>query len=367
MSPPANLVLIGILRALNERGLALSTRDYLDALRALELGFGCAGRQDLEKLVTALWARTDEEKRIIHRAFVRIPSPSSEEIQLFGPFAATSNQDEALKGGSTPRRGPSGDREHEPTQEPLSDPVARVGFESHPAKGGIPLPPAQRTHSGRDGFILEPQTVISRRRLAVIWRRFRKMLPSGARTELDVGACIAERCRMGALQAPILRPERINFAKLAVLVDMSPSMSPWRPFVREVSNSLALSGLRAARLRYFENDPLDGIFVDPRLKQRQDTIGFLRQCEGSGLLIVSDAGAARGFFNPGRLKRLRCFLDDARQLCSAIVWIIPMPRPRWTNTTAGALARSRGATFLSLSEDMLVRAVDILRGARSAA
>jgi uncharacterized protein with von Willebrand factor type A (vWA) domain len=363
MSQPADLILIGVLEALNQRGLSLSTRDYLDALRALECGFGCADRQDLQKLAVALWARCDEEERLIRRAFAGIPHPSPEEVQLFESLGSSVNRDAAPEQVSESRPPTSNER----GEKVHSDQEARVEFESRPAKSGIPLPPAPRALADPDSFILEPQTVISRRRLAVVWRRFRKMSPSGARIELDVGACISEQCRVGALQAPILRPDRINLAKLAVLADLSPSMSPWRPFIQAVSDSLAMSGLRAPRLRYFENDPLDNLFGDPLLQHAEVTIDFLRQCQGSALLVVSDAGAARGFFNPARLKRSRRFLEDARQFCSAIVWIVPMPRARWANTTAGGLARSLSATFLPLSEDMLVRAVDILRGTRNAA
>jgi uncharacterized protein len=154
---------------------------------------------------------------------------------------------------------------------------------------------------------------------------------------------------------------------LVVLADISSSMSPWRPFIRALGDSLSLSGLRVCSLRYFDNDPHDRLFADPALRRFDDTFDFLRQYEGAGLLIVSDAGAARGFFNRERLQRSRTFLDEARKLCVPIVWVNPMPRARWAKTTAGGLARSMSAAFLPLSEDMLVRAVDLLREARSAA
>jgi hypothetical protein len=193
------------------------------------------------------------------------------------------------------------------------------------------------------------------------------MSASGARLELDIAATISEQCRLGVLPAPVLRPKRINLANLVVLADVSASMSPWRPFIGALADSLSISGLGRARLRYFDNDPVDRLYREPSLLRSDATDEFLRQCEGAGLLIVSDAGAARGFFNPGRLKRSRLFLEGARRVCNAIVWINPMPHARWAKTTAGGLSRSRSATFLPLSEERLLRAIDILRGTRSAA
>ena len=90
--------------------------------------------------------------------------------------------------------------------------------------------------------------------------------------------------------------------------------SPWRPFIRALGDLLSLSGLREYRLRYFDNDPLEGLFADPDLRRFDETFEFLRQWEGSSLMIVSDAGAARGLFNREQLQRSRRFLDEAR-LC----------------------------------------------------
>jgi hypothetical protein len=198
MNQPPDLILLGVMQALKERGFLLSIRDYLDALRALELGFGCGGREDLQKLVVALWARSDEEERLIRRTFAGVPSPTPEELQFFELGTSRVQSNDATEGTGTS----SSPTDSQPAQQsetmPL-DPKALMEFDRHDATSGIPLPPAGRAPVGHDSFILEPQTVISHRRLAVIWRRFRKMSPSGPRMELDVGACISEQCRMGAL------------------------------------------------------------------------------------------------------------------------------------------------------------------------
>ena len=78
MSDTARLppVLLGLFRELLANGVPLGVRDYLDALRALQLGFGQDGRQALRDLVLALWSRSDAEHRLITRWFDRVPVPT---------------------------------------------------------------------------------------------------------------------------------------------------------------------------------------------------------------------------------------------------------------------------------------------------
>ncbi|MBL8423918.1 MAG: hypothetical protein JNK06_10540 [Candidatus Accumulibacter phosphatis] len=78
MSDTARLasLLLGIFRELLANGVPLGVRDYLDALRALQLGFGQDGRQALRDLVLALWSRSDAEHRLITRWFDLVPVPT---------------------------------------------------------------------------------------------------------------------------------------------------------------------------------------------------------------------------------------------------------------------------------------------------
>ena len=112
-------------------------------------------------------------------------------------------------------------------------------------------------------FVMQPQTVMSPRVLAVLWRRYRRMVRSGPRTELDLEATIAERVRRGIIDRPMLRPRRANSARLLILADVSPSMSAWGPFLDALATSLVLSRLQSARLLYFVNVPRQSLFTSP--------------------------------------------------------------------------------------------------------
>ncbi|WP_374501414.1 hypothetical protein, partial [Zoogloea sp.] len=81
MTPPPALppLLHGLFRELVAQGVPIGTRDYLDGLRALAAGYGSSPdgqgeRQALARLAQTLWARSDEEHRLIARWFAHIPA-----------------------------------------------------------------------------------------------------------------------------------------------------------------------------------------------------------------------------------------------------------------------------------------------------
>ncbi|HRD93220.1 MAG TPA: hypothetical protein PK201_08835, partial [Accumulibacter sp.] len=68
-----------------------------------------------------------------------------------------------------------------------------------------------------EDYVLHPQTLVSLRDMAVLWRRYRRSTRRGPPSELDLAATIRERCQRGLLQQPVCRPRRRNSARLLVL------------------------------------------------------------------------------------------------------------------------------------------------------
>jgi uncharacterized protein with von Willebrand factor type A (vWA) domain len=137
---------------------------------------------------------------------------------------------------------------------------------------------------------------------------------------------------------PVCRPRRANSARLLVLADASASMDPWRPFLATLADSLRLGRLASAELRYFSNLPRRQLFADADLSDPQPRDEVLRRHAGAGLLVVSDAGSARGYLNRRRALQTAAFLAEAASVFPAIVWLNPMPRTRWAGTTAALVA-----------------------------
>lgn len=380
------LPLRGLFDALLARGARLSVRDYLDAVRALQAGHGWDATHGgpspaaLRRLVEALWARSDVERRLVARWFEAIRPLPATALQALVPVVAAADR----RGHPAPAGAPAtGDHdvgddrlpadsgaEGAPVVGALGAPagpgdaeVARVRVAFDTATGdGLALPRVLAAPAIADEYVLQPQTAVPLRELVVLWRRYRRASRQGPRTELDIAATVRERCRRGLLVQPELRPRRRNTARLLVLLDSSASMAPWQPLGAALEASLQASNLADSALRWFGNVPRASVHASPTLDAPEPLDALLRRFDGGGLLVVSDAGAARGLLNRRRLQQTGAFLSAAAAHCPRIVWLNPMAEARWAGTTAARLAADARLTMLPLDAEHCLRAVDILRG-----
>jgi uncharacterized protein with von Willebrand factor type A (vWA) domain len=362
-------ILVGVVRELRRRHLPVGTQAYLDAARALRLGFGGPAKRDLKRLCAHLWARNERDARAIDEVFELVPNagdldPESETLRhlLFAEEMRAASRPAAQD--TMPRGAPEPPNPSAEAPGAAEEPRAGIYFDAAAHDGGLALPRLEAVAGARDNYVFRPQSVIANRELAVIWRRLRKMGRSGARLELDISGTIRKHCDEGALARPVLRQQRRNGARLRVLFDASPSMAPWQPFADVLSASLSLARLQSAEIGYFSNVPRKWVFAERTFAGRVAFEDWVGRGAGAGLLVVGDAGAARGHFSPDRAKQMRRFVSRAAKSFRPIVWINPMPSRRWSNTSATALERHPGVTMLPLDKDSLIRAVDILRGVR---
>jgi uncharacterized protein with von Willebrand factor type A (vWA) domain len=366
MAAPAELPLLGLFQALRRAGVPLGLRDYLDALRALRAGFGQGGRAELLRLCGILWCRSADEHRLLAAAVVAIAPPSAQEVAELEERRREYESRRKPWPGSSALRAPAPDAAVAGAGAAPS-PTTRVAFDAPAAGGGLALPRLQLELVPSEAYALERESLVSARDLAVVWRRLRRLVRSGPATEIDVEVTLRRQSRDGVLTAVALRPQRRNTARLLLLIDVSPSMAPWQGFLDNLAASLPLSRLRHAEAFYFANVPQAAVFRSGGLDDPVELDGaFFAARRGAALLVVSDAGAARARFSRGRLSASRAFLHRAAADLAPIVWLNPLPPARWPRTTAQALARERRATFLPLSDAMLIRAADLLRGAKAA-
>jgi uncharacterized protein len=353
----SELVLRAVFTHLVERGLPLGVRDYLDALRALRAGFGGSQRDRLHWLCRTLWARSEAEARTITLLFDEIPlsptdSPGSADPEDSARKLRGDDDVSALE------------REQEPGDVERAAPAAPVlGVSFSPlAEGGVGVPRARSQQEREEVFVLTPRPVVSLRGLTVIWRRFRMATRTGPGVELNIAATIEAQCRNGVLDQPVLVPARRNQARLVVLMDASPSMLPWPALDRLLTASLAEGRLGEWAVYYFDNVPSESLYRDPDFLRPISLERVFRKHYGSTLLVVSDAGAARGCHNTTRAPDTARFLSHVARHWRPVVWINPMPRARWRKTSAEAIRALAGVRMFELTEDGLIGAVDVLRG-----
>ncbi len=369
----AALPLLGLFQRLIEHGAALGVRDYLDALRALEAGHGGSDPARLRRLCEILWARSEEENRTIAQWFDAItPLPGDAMSLLIEQLLQLERRPQSGQPGPRPSASPPDDpsASNPGGADPVAGqkgpptPRARVSIAAASTGQGLGLPRLDASPLLVGTYVLRPRPVLPMRQLVLLWRRLRRSQRVGVKQELDLQASVRQRCELGVLQRPALRPCRRNTAKLLVLADGSPSMAPWMPFLQVLEASLAHGRLGDAALRWFSNVPGSTLQCSAQLEAVEARQDVLRRFAGAAVLVVSDAGSARGSLSRRRVRLTKAFLASAASWGAQVVWINPMPADRWRGTSAERIAAEGPVMMLPLDGANLARAVDILRGAR---
>jgi uncharacterized protein with von Willebrand factor type A (vWA) domain len=379
-----------LFQQLRRRNFALGPEEY-DLLRqALMMGYGWQSRKTLRELCIALWAKSHEERAVVATLFDQhVVSDwtfdSDEEVATAKPVAregsVVADQSDPAEQGVTPS----------PAKQPVEAdfPVAPVAE----ATGRLPslnrseLPPLPFEH------IFLPQYPMNYRATAQAWRRLRWSIREGPATELDVDATIERRSRDGMVSPPVLRPIRRNRARLLLLVDRKGSMAPFHSYVDQVCRTISQTGrLGQVAVFYFHDVPLEGadqsmleglaggifsnldsiivqlpplntgeLFKDAELLEPLPARPLLAEhARDAAVVIISDAGAARGKYDLLRLLDTIAFLKGLMEISSRVVWLNPLPASNWTPSSAGEIARH--IPMFPMNQEGIYRAVNVLRG-----
>jgi hypothetical protein len=180
---------------------------------------------------------------------------------------------------------------------------------------------------------------------------------------LDLEQTIASKAARGFLPEPVLVARRSNQARIVLLVDSGPAMASWAFSVAMLVESLRDSRLAAAGVFYFHEAP-DRLFDTPGLTGALPLRAALDRFPDTPAVVVSEAGSARGGFDPRRA-------GDCESLGQfELSW-----RPwRAQSHAAGPLARHLGrrhrtrprVSMLQFTADGFIQAIDLLRGQRQA-
>lgn len=360
------LVLKGIFwHLVRHKGLALGIRDFTEALTALQAGYGLGSRDELMWLCQSLWARNQEEERIIEILFRHFPTPTSDEVKQALPPEPEQQRDEDFiqEKRPSPKEPKTKQQVREDDDQAGLDLSSNVQFLGS-TEDGLGLPRANIQPDLQETFVLAERDIIPLRTLIIIWRRFRKALRTGPKVEIDVDATIALKCRTGFLTSPVLIPARRNQARLTILIDVKGSMLPWQRFNAVLLESLQQSQLGHVGIYYFQNVPSESLYLRPTLTRPRSLEAIKQSSPDTALLILSDAGATRRSYNAQRVQDTEHFLEKVGDLWHPVAWVNPLPKARWRNTSAEAISKLSGATMFELSEDGMTNAVDLLRGYR---
>lgn len=189
---------------------------------------------------------------------------------------------------------------------------------------------------GRDEYF-----PLTRRQMKQGWRYLRRNSREGPKTEFDVEGTVAQIGMQGLFLAPVMRAQLSNRADLVVLIDCDGSMVPFQGLSHRLIDTAKRAGrLGNASVYFFRNCPVRYLYQDPLMQKPESVHQFLkgRLSPKSVVMIVSDAGAARGSLNPSRLRKTQTFLAQLNLHVRYVVWLNPLPRRRWKDTTAFEIA-----------------------------
>jgi hypothetical protein len=345
------LPLLDIFNSLRQRhGLPLGVDEYLAVLRSLQAGFGIGSRQEVEQLCCLVWAKSEEESRLIRRLF--------EQMWRYSPTELGNEGNHCIDATETLAPEPS----------PSNEPLPELG--TQPSLTPEPVQAVQAVRSSRrDRELKRPRYSllteyfpVTRRQMKQCWRYLRRPVREGVPIELDVEATVAKMGREGILLKPVLMPPRSNRTDLVLMIDQEGSMVPFHELSRQLVETAQRGGrLRQTRVLYFHDYPDDYLYRHPAMLNAQPISEVLEEIgERAVVLIVSDAGAARGNFDQERVESTKVWIEQLQQSVRYCAWLNPMPNEWWRHTTAGEIARL--LPMFEMSRQGMNAAISVLRG-----
>lgn len=358
-------LLFQVFERLRRQGVPLGVSDYLEAIETIQAGVGLEDAASLKGLCRLLWTKSREDQELFDLAFAELVEPQLQTISTPEPITPTSATPQSIIpefSTTSPESTPS-------LSEPQPQPEPEVELEPQQERVKLPSRPVEQSFVMKTELTEKPhyyqlttRLPISQRDMAGVWRQLRRPQRVGVSEELNVEGTINSICRSGLLLRPLLQPRRRNQARLVVLVDQQGSMVPFAPIVEATIESILRGGLLGkTSLYYFHDCPEGFLYQRPSLTAALPVQSVLEeQAKGNSVLIISDAGAARGCYDRRRVAETKSFLKTLSAYTYLFAWLNPMPKTRWQATTAEDIACM--VPMFPLEQEGLNDTVNILRG-----
>lgn len=321
------LPLFDLFLYLRDTGDFLLTLDqYHVLLSALDHGFGLTSREDLKNICLMLWVKAKPDSEIAKKFsqyfdayFAKIDAENQkiQESEKSEPVKPEPLKPEPLK--------------PEPVPSFLQSPIA--------LQGG--LLPKNKFNINAKFTLAVTDFPMTERKIQRSFSYLRLPVRQGNLTEVDIDATVDKIGEDGFLITPVMIPRCINRAEVLLLVDVSNSMIPFFFVSQLLVNNLKGTKLGKAEVYYFRNCPGEYFFYHPQRpggKLTSEVLAKLHQ-QRTVVLIISDAGAARGGVNYDRIELTENFLDELYGCVRQVAWLNPVPENRWRGTSAQGISQ----------------------------
>ncbi len=343
--------------------------EYLLALDTLNLGYGFGSTDDLYSICKALWFKPYHTEKAFRQLFDKYLDEIVQAIRL--EQARRQEQKPPEKPADNEARsalpGDAAGEEEAPNDEQQPEENAETEEAEDnlpPAEGGSRQPTAFReeeslrsvylqlsgqsaevAQAGRtDGLRQLRQEVyhqnyilrgtyfpLKSRKMQQSYQMIRRITFEGRKDTINWPATIRRIAQQGFFDDPVLMASPQIKSGLYILVDSGGSMLPFADLTRIMVGALRNFVGKKTQAYYFRNCPIGLLYEDEDQTRAIDAAAF-GEGQPRSVIIVSDGGAARGGFNPDRVKATQQFLHLLKK--HKVVWLNPMPADRWTDTTA---------------------------------
>lgn len=249
--------------------------------------------------------------------------------------------------------------------------AVRIAAAEHSPENQLKIEEKGRLELESSKFLFSPDYFpIDKRKTRQNLRHLRFLQKGRITSEADIDATIKKLIERGLFSEVVYRQACINNAHVILLIDHLGSMAAFEPFAeflqKEFQTLFGSSKIQKdKRLAsfYFCNCPGESVYKDKAHTQSQqlDAIVETYRSKQPGIIVISDAGAARGLYQPERIKGTRDFLRKLSDCSTKIAWLNPMPKARWTGTSAADIARM--IPMYQANDKGIKNTIELLKGA----
>jgi uncharacterized protein with von Willebrand factor type A (vWA) domain len=345
---------------LRRNNFQLGISEYLLAIKALRYGIGLESPEKLKQVCRLLWAKSEEEQIQFDEAFsVLVES-------LLEPTAAETGFQEPSELDFDQTR-PLDKQKEDPAEKDMkmeaesSVDIEKKKYEVQPTSFTPTVPLESDYIPQEKKYFFTPHLPLECRDMAIIWRQLRRVKTPGKTEELDIDATIKEIGRTGLFLGAKLRTCFQYQIELILLLDIQKSMIPFQLLIDSLERSFSHSNLgNEINKYYFKEFPGKNLYEEPNITNPVPIETLLESNKEKLVLIVSDAGAAKGYYEIERVEKTKNFIYFLEDNNFIYVWLNPMPFIRWEGTTAENI--SNFVPMFSIDKEGLSNVVRIFQG-----
>ncbi|MEO6720599.1 MAG: hypothetical protein ABIN67_09530 [Ferruginibacter sp.] len=187
--------------------------------------------------------------------------------------------------------------------------------------------------------------------------------------EMDVDATINKMVEKGFFNEVVFKKQKKSISNLLLLIDHEGSMVAFNQLSKRILTEMEGALLPVKKIKnptlqtfYFYNVWGNYLYKNKTHTQYIEfnkVTGFLKNKQAN-IIIISDAGAAKGTYNTSRINITTKLLLELKNCTSKIAWLNPMPAERWKNTSAEEISKT--VTMFEANENGIKNAVNLMKG-----